>query len=318
MEQSTSTAPAGVWGAPVKAISPLDVATLVGLPPLVLSAWLLPERSWPRIGRLLAPLVVSTMTSDRQRIIGTIARVTEGAKLEASPIDILHGLAAGRVEAMLQTVRSHRPDRWRPAIDFAGRSHIDAALGQGKGAVLWVSYTVHCDLIVKMALHGQGILVDHLSRGTHGFSKTRWGQVLLNPIVTRVENRFIADRIVLDEADPGASLRVLETRLRENHAVTVTVHRNAVRPIRPNFLNGRMTLAPGAPLLAYRAGAPLLPVFSFRDHDGRFKVIVEAPLDVPHGLGTGEALERAGAEYGARLEPYVLSHPEQWRGWMHL
>jgi predicted LPLAT superfamily acyltransferase len=47
-------------------------------------------------------------------------------------------------------------------------------------------------------------------------------------------------------------------------------------------------------------------------------VTIEAPLEVPRDLPKQEVTRSVGRQYAARLEPYVLEHPGQWRGWLHL
>ena len=149
-------------------------------------------------------------------------------------------------------------------------------------------------------------------------SATRFGVRWLNPIQTRVEDRYLSARVMLSPGNPNAALKTLATRLGENGVATVTVHRNAKRPAVVPFLDGELVLAPGAPLLAHRTEAALIPVFAFRDATGDHAVTFEPPLDVPQGLPKGQVTQSVGRQYAARLEPYVLEHPGQWRGWLHL
>jgi lauroyl/myristoyl acyltransferase len=200
----------------------------------------------------------------------------------------------------------------------AGLEHVEAARVQGRGAILWIGFTVYCDLVAKMGFHQAGLAVSHLSRASHGFSATRFGTRVLNPIQTAVEDRYLGERVMLSPTGASAALETLAARLANNRVVTFTVHRNAKRPIIVPFLEGEIVLAPGAPLLALKTQAALLPVFAFRNEAGVHTVTIEAPLEVPGDLPKQEVTQSVGRQYAARLEPYVLEHPGQWRGWLHL
>ncbi len=52
--------------------------------------------------------------------------------------------------------------------------------------------------------------------------------------------------------------------------------------------------------------------------DGALAVTIEAPSEVSEDAGGGAAVEAAARDYAAHLEPYVLSYPGQWSGWLHL
>lgn len=56
--------------------------------------------------------------------------------------------------------------------------------------------TVHQWLLTKRTLAEAGYAVHHLSSYIHGFSiRSRLGEALLNPIRTRVEDRYLAERV---------------------------------------------------------------------------------------------------------------------------
>jgi len=295
-----------------------DIATLAGLVPLTLFAWLLPERFWTAVCRAAAPLAVPMFAAAPARTLDRMLETSRELRSRDQASALLRQLTAEHVETLLQVLKCHRPGGWRPSVSLNGRGHVGEALAAGRGAVLWVSYSIYHGLVVKQAFHQAGLPFDHLSRPGHGFSDSRFGRSLLNPIHTSVENAHLRERVLLDEGDPGAVLRALEQRLRDNRLVSVTVHRRAARPAHPTFLNGRLTLAPGAPILGFRTGAPILPVFGFRDRDGQIRVTVERPLDLTGSDSVGEAITRAAADYARRLEPYVERCPAQWRGWLHL
>jgi KDO2-lipid IV(A) lauroyltransferase len=76
---------------------------------------------------------------------------------------------------------------------------------------------------------------------------------------------------------------------------------------------GRDAYFPRGPfLVAMATEATVLPAFIVRAPDGRYRAIVEAPLEIERE-GDREALLRANVErYVSILERYVARHPEQW------
>jgi len=140
----------------------------------------------------------------------------------------------------------------------------------------------------------------------------------LNRIQTLAEDRYLRARVSLSTEGTGAALRTLAGRLGANGVVSFTVHRNAKRPVVVPFLEGEITLAPGAPVMAWKTKAALLPAFAFLTEDGAFGITIEALIEVPDDPEGGAAVEPAVRAYAARLEPHLLSYPGQWSGWLHL
>src|SRR3546814_9861307 len=81
----------------------------------------------------------------------------------------------------------------------------------------------------------------------------------INPVLVRVENRYLAGRVWLSLTDSAAALRTLRQRLRENSLVGVTVTNYARKVPELPFLGGRVQIATGAVKLSLDTGAPLLP-----------------------------------------------------------
>ena len=76
---------------------------------------------------------------------------------------------------------------------------------------------------------------------------------------------------------------------------------------------GRSAYFPRGPfLVAMATSATVLPAFIVRVADGRYRAIVEAPLEVDRGRDREAALATNVGRYVAILERYVAEHPEQW------
>ncbi len=294
-----------------------DAAVLAGIPFLIGPAWFLPERHWPKLARALAPLAVGDLTKDPATTAATVRR-TLGARLpELSGSTVLRRMAAEGILGFLQVLKCHRPDRWQPRVAPANFERVDGALRAGRGALLWVAHGFHGHLGAKVAFAKAGLAVSHLSTPMHGFSESRFGMRVLNPIQASVEDRFLGERILIPLRDK-APLVVLAHRLLENRVVSITAQRGDGRTSEAPFLDGRLHLAGGAPALAHRTGAALLPVFAFRNGAGVIEVTVEAPIPVDGDLPRDQAVDRAVRDYARVLESYVLRYPGQWLGWVQL
>jgi len=304
-----------------KASSPVakkDLGFLAGLPFLALTSWLTDEPAWQAIARKAADHSGGILSRDPETIMARVSEVVGNRALALPPSKISHELVANEIETAFQVMRDHLPSRWRPSIEVIGEEHLKAALSLGQGAVLWDSHFYFASLVTKIGLHSIGYGLHHLSRREHGFSSTPFGMKFLNPIRTSVERRYLRERLVMPVDDPGSVLRVLAERLKQNAIVSITVRGWARRPVKAPFLDGWLAVAPGAPVLACKTGAKLIPVFTVRQEVGRYRIILGSPIEVHRDRSREEAVSLAAAEYTKRLERFVLDHPGQWIDWINI
>lgn len=301
-----------------KIFSAQDATVLLSIPILSTIAWSVPERNWLQLCRRLGRFAIPALTDDPDSLLQRMRQTLGENAIALSPETILCELAAEQILARLQLLKDYHPSGWKPAIQLVGREYIEAALQNGHGVILWVGYFVGSELVSKIALHQAGLAVRHLSRVSHGFSSTRFGLRYLNRIQTAIEERYLAERIVMSADNPTQAMLSLAYQLRHNQIVSITAHRNSKTPTKVKLLDGYMYLAPGAPLLAHQTKAALLPVLPLRDENGNLTVIVEAPLQVSSARSDRKVMESTAQQYATLLEPYVLKFPGQWLGWLHL
>ena len=105
---------------------------------------------------------------------------------------------------------------------------------------------------------------------------------MFNPIRTTVEDRFLAERVIIGEDGAVVGpLQALAHRLQDNRFVSIAFGAAGTRPVRVPFLEGTIAVAGGVPGLAVKTGAALLPVVTLRDPDGGFTTVVEPMLVTP-------------------------------------
>jgi lauroyl/myristoyl acyltransferase len=301
---------------PQQTFSGTDLGVLIGAPFFTLPAWLLPQPAWPALGRLLSPMAIGDLTKDADASAALI-RKTLGARLPDIPArHILRDMGAEGIFTFFQVLKCYRLDGWMPPVRIAGFEHVHAGLEAGRGVVLWVSHAFHGHLGSKVGFKKAGLQVVHLSTPAHGFSATKFGVRYLNRMQTRIEDRYIAERVLLPLSGQNAALQTLAKRLKTNKVVSITGQRGAGRTIDARFLDGTLPLAPGAPSLAHLTGAKLLPVFAFRAADGVVEVTV-AP-EIALAGSREQAVAGAVQDFAARSEPYALRYPGQWLSWVQL
>jgi lauroyl/myristoyl acyltransferase len=294
-----------------------DLGLMLKLPAAALIATLLPSASWERAAGTLDGMAAWLGNWGGRIERGTIAALVLGQGVAASPEAIGKALQRNCRFNQLCFIASWRPGGWSPEITITGTEHLHAALAAGRGAVLWVAPFVFAPLVAKRGLHQAGFAVHHLSRPNHGFSSTRFGVVVLNPIRTRIEDRYLAERITIPQSgETTAAVRTLARRLAANRIVSITFTFLGERQVEVPFLAGRLRSALGAPHLALRSGAPLHPVFALRTGPQSFSVEI-APALVAEADGTREQQLRALVEaYAAQMVQPVRLHPDQflWQG----
>jgi len=299
---------------PLFAIS--DARFLAELPWLWFVAWCLPERRWDSLCRRLERFKSRLGWFDPDAVAAIMARGLGGSP---SP-DLAIRWAAGRTECHLEVLRTLRPGfRHMPAFEIAGLEHLEAAVAEGRGCLLWVAHFCFNSLTVKAAITGAGYRLWHVSRREHGFSKTRFGMRVLNPMRVAAERRYLAGRILIDRANPGAALVTARRTLEGGGVVSFTAGAwEGVRPIDVDLVGARLPLSTGAAGLALMTGAPLLPVFATREDRGNVRIEIGAPIGVPSDGTRDEKLRLMAQAFANRTEPYIRRCPGEWRGWRNL
>jgi lauroyl/myristoyl acyltransferase len=287
-----------------------DLYLFLYIPAIAIFSWLLPDRWWWSFACALARLSLF-VKRNRAAYRARFAKVLAGHRVEVDLDEVICAHLANNHFRYLQGMRCYAPYGWHPRIRLVGREHIERALAAGKGAILWVAPMASRDLVPKMALYQAGFRVSHLSRYSHGFSRSLLGARLFNPIWTRIENRYLAERLVLSHVNYTAPLRVLVRRLQENRLVSVTAVDAGLRTPELPFLNGTIKISEGAPALTLKTGAALLPVFVVRQVDGSYVVNVDSPLQPPTGVTGDDAIRALFLSFVRIHESYALRYPTQ-------
>jgi KDO2-lipid IV(A) lauroyltransferase len=135
-------------------------------------------------------------------------------------------------------------------------------------------------------------------------------------------------------------LNALAARIRQKEGVDLVDKRNAVRPVLRALAAGRLvgilldqnatrhegvfvpffghlaSTSKSVAVLSLRTGAPVVPIFTWREERGRHRVSIGAPIEAPSGLGHMDAVIEMTRRCTQAIEEAIRKRPEQWL-WMH-
>jgi KDO2-lipid IV(A) lauroyltransferase len=115
---------------------------------------------------------------------------------------------------------------------------------------------------------------------------------------------------------PSDAVRRVYERLRANQWVAMLADQDARRAgVFVPFLGRPASTAIGPARIALATGAPIVAGFSWREPDGRHRLVVDAPLEIEAPEAADAAL-RLTAAHVRRLEQRIRERPEQWF-WLH-
>jgi lauroyl/myristoyl acyltransferase len=275
----------------------------------------LPQKAIPVVARTLARFTLAVSPGAFKQGVDKMNRRFRlvGTGMELRDLFAEHYMR--RYEHLMGRILDTHARGWHPEIELTGIEHVHKARLRGKGTILW-GMSFCGPIIAKAALFRAGIPVIHLSTPYHGgFSKSLLAIGIINPWNLKSENKYLTERIVIPLDNSLDYLRLLKERLLNNGCISIIGEHTGRQNIEVPFLSGKEQFATGAANLARSTCASLLTVYSFRLGPGRYRVVVEPPIEIPREAGRSEVLWAAVQEFARRLEAHIREHPEDWEKW---
>ena len=188
-------------------------------------------------------------------------------------------------------------------IEVEGKERVEQAQARGNGVMYFTGHFGYWELLV----------MDHSLRFTPLVVVVRtldnpWLERMLNSIRqhvgTHVVQRHGAIRGLLKALVGGGSVGVMiDQHIQDRSAVVV------------DFFDRPATTTSAVAALALRTGAPVMPAFGLPLPDGRYRMVYEAPIQLPAD-DDPDPVRTYTQRCTDVLEMYVRRYPELWL-WMH-
>jgi Kdo2-lipid IVA lauroyltransferase/acyltransferase len=189
-------------------------------------------------------------------------------------------------------------------ITIEGRAHLEAAMRSAGRALLLTAHLGNWELL-PFAHRLTGYPLTVVARPLDS--------ALINRLTARLRAKSGAE--LIDKRDAA---RPVLAALRRGRLVGILLDQNASRRegLFVPFFGRLASTSRSVALLAVRTATPVLPVFIYRQSDGRHCVRIEPPLVTAAGLGAEEAILDLTARCNQAIEAGIRSAPEQWL-WVH-
>jgi lauroyl/myristoyl acyltransferase len=208
-------------------------------------------------------------------------------------------------------------------VEFRGKEHLENALRQGRGAILWESNALGCRLLAKKTLYAHGFAVhqvhgpDNLGGLNTDNKNATWvRRVWLKPFFDEREEQFTAGLIDLPHANSLAFTRRMVECLERNEILCVAGDGAfGHKKIKLCFLGHPTPFATGLVSLARLTRTPVLPMFCLRARNDGAVLEIRAPLTIPDGAERTALTRELVEQYATQLEARVRQAPGQYRNW---
>ena len=181
------------------------------------------------------------------------------------------------------------------AIQVEGREHLEAAVARGRGVVITSTHVGNWELAAVVLAHW-----GYRLHAVAGVQLSRW----LTPAV-----RETKAELALTTVAPEDGFRRLIRALEHNDLVALMVDGDIfAQGTRVDFFGRELEFPAGPGVLAQRTGALVLCGTCERVSPGRFRIVIEKPLD-PATFPDTTALVRTIA---VTSERHIREHLDQW------
>lgn len=199
--------------------------------------------------------------------------------------------------------------RWlRQVAVFEGREHLDRALSQKKGVLVLTLHMGPADVAASI-LPMNGYPASMITK----FFKTEW----FNNLWFSIRG---AQGLKLIEAHGERTPFDILKALKKNSLVIFVLDQFMGKPygVATRFFGKETGTAYGLALFALKTKAPVVPIYSFVDEQGRIHLRCLEALDLTpfEGRERDEVMVEMTQMFNNVLENVVRAHPDQWM-WIH-
>lgn len=295
-----------------KAMSLDDVLTALTLGFCTMIALFLPQSLWQWAARTCA----SAHLVAKKPNLSETCETLNGQGLIVSETELARDIIAGSYLENIETMGEYLGYRGESNVLVEGTINVERAREAGRGVILWHSAFCAASLLEKRGYHCGKLPVTHMRSLSHPYSSTAFGMKFLNPIRTRIENKYLEDVVWLAPGGGRVALERLSKALNRNRIVSLTATGSGKNALRVPFFGGNLSLALGVPSLAYKTGAAVVPTATLILPGPEYLVHFGSPLVVDRGLSEADFGLKLAEAYSKILAEHVRRNPGSWRGWI--
>ena len=188
-------------------------------------------------------------------------------------------------------------------VEIEGREHLEGVLAQGKGAVIATGHAGNWELMGG-ALSQAGFPLIGVAMRQRDAAMDRF----IN------EYRRLVGMHIIYKNDVREMFRMMK----EGWIVGLLADQDTSRHdgIVLDFFGQPTNCVPGPAAMARSAGIGIVPGYITRKKDGTHKIILYAPVEVPHTKDKRADIRTAEQAVNRILEQHIREHPEEWF-WLH-
>ncbi len=269
----------------------------------------LPEQWAYSFSSLLAKVAYLLAPSIRRRIAGNLKRVYQETLSEKEVTALAKKNMKHLLYFAVEVIRSFsetKKELRQAGLDFevVGGENIEEGLRRGKGILFLVSHFGNWERLSLIGLR-YPFTVYALVKTI----KNRW----IDQWVSDVRTRF-----GINVLKAGKLNRDVFKILKQNNAMCLLIdqspgaHRGEILP----FMGIAAPTNTAPAYFALKSGATILPAYAIRKTPGKFKVVIEPPVELIQKEDLREALMANTELFNQGLEKYIRQYPEQWF-WVH-
>lgn len=193
-------------------------------------------------------------------------------------------------------------------LEFEGKEHWEAARAEGRGVIVVTSHIGGWEI-------GSAVPSSHEAETTVHVVREREADQQAQAFTEELLEKHggASYRTHFADADQDLSLE-LYAALRDGDVVALQGDRprHGGKVERVEMFGRELCLPPGPAQLARLAGVPLLPVFTFREGRGSYRVVLCEPIYVERSRDRQRDVHDAVQRLALVIERAIRRHPDQW------
>lgn len=210
----------------------------------------------------------------------------------------------GRVIFELPHLLRINKDNIKKYFIVEGEEHLENAFKNGKGILALTGHIGNWELLA-VALNILFGPIVAVARPSHN--------IAINRLMYELRSRFGMEIIPKQHG-----MRKIITALNKNKLVGILLDQNVdwYEGEFVPFLNRTACTNKGLALLALKTDTPVVPIFSIKQPDGKYKIHIDKPVKLIRTNDKTVDIEKNTALFTSIIDSYVRKHPEQWF-WFH-